>query len=149
MLSAHEKLVRYCVASGDDIVWGRSDEEAVAGVENRYGVRLSADFRAYLLNACPTDFQMDHNWTLWWTLAQIKSIPEEYDHGLNNAEVAADADGYLFFADYLLWSWAWAICCRPGSNYGRVVAIGGGGRFVAGSFAEFIDRYIETHGVLV
>jgi hypothetical protein len=149
MLSAHKKLVRYCLESGDDINWGRSDEEAVAELETRYGINFPADFREYLLEICPTDFQMDHNWTQWWSLSQIKSIPESYRHRLTDAEIAANAAGYLFFADYLIWSWAWAICCLAGSNYGRVVVISGKDRFVANSFAEFIDGYIRTHGILV
>jgi hypothetical protein len=57
--------------------------------------------------------------------------------------VARDASKYLFFADYMIWCWAWAIACGDGEHRGRVAVINGvSDRFVADSFGQFVDRYI-------
>jgi hypothetical protein len=48
-----------------------------------------------------------------------------------------------FFADYLIWCWAWAIVCGDDENRGRVVVISGHDRFVADSFAQFVDLHIS------
>ena len=59
--------------------------------------------------------------------------------------IAKDAAKYLFFADYAIWCWAWAIACGEDENHGRVVVISGQDRFVANSFAQFVDLYIENY----
>ena len=107
------------------------------------GVALPDDFRAYLLDESPAvEFMDDYNAT-WWPIDRIKSIPDEFKDGSNAPGIADEAERYLFFADYLIWSYAWAICCAPGDDFGRVAVIGAPpDRFVADSFSEFVGLYI-------
>ncbi len=148
--SPHEKLVAYWKATETGVRIQPSSDAAVTAVESTFGVRLPADFRAYLREGCRADEQLDIHGTTWWPLSRIKSLPDDYRHEVKSAEIAQDADGFLFFADWLIWSLAWAICCRPGDNHGRVAVIDGvQDRFVADSLAEFIDTYIRDHDQLL
>lgn len=141
----HQKLVQYWADTESDVRVNATPEADIAALEAKYGVQLPPEFKAYLLEACPRADQVDQNCTEWWSLERIKSIPAEYEHALTNEEIARDAAGYLFFADYAIWCMAWAICCRPGHNFGRVVVTSGKDRFVADSFSAFIDAYISDH----
>jgi hypothetical protein len=82
-------------------------------------------------------------------LDRIKNIVDEYPHKVTYETIARDASKYLFFADYCIWCWAWAIACGDDENSGRVVVISGRDRFVADSFAQFADLYISDPGQLV
>ena len=85
----------------------------------------------------------DSNNTTWWHFERIRNITEEYEHKVSNPEIANHQSQYLFFADYAIWCWAWAISCTNDGNRGKVALIGGlPDRFVAGSFSEFVERYI-------
>src|SRR5215475_7382671 len=138
----YEKLGRY---------WGDSEistasrcEQIVDGLERKYGVQLPDGFRDYLIHSSPTnDFAFDQNFTTWWSLDRIRNIVEEYEHPIRNEVIARDAARYLLFADYSIWCWAWAIACGDDENRGRVAVISGDDRFVADSFSEFVDRYIN------
>jgi hypothetical protein len=147
--SPHKQLARYWRDSGADIRLGSLNLEAVAALEAKYDVTLPAEFRAYLLECAPEDDQVDQNCTEWWSLRRIKNIPDEYEHALTNTEIEKDAAAYLFFADFMIWCMAWAICCQPGVNYGRVVVISGSDRFAADSFGEFVERYVRNHDDLI
>jgi hypothetical protein len=146
-MKPYEKLRKYWDSTGSRIPTATRDESEIAALEVRYGVRLPADFREYLLLSCPpANGNMDEPGVLWWSLSEIKNIPDEYQHELKNPPVAAEARKYLFFADYLVWCWAWAIDCGDDENRGRVAIIGGvNDRFVADSFGEFVDRLIADH----
>lgn len=138
----HHKLIRYWEETNLNIAFGPSSEDSVAALEKRYGIAFPEDFRAYLLEVSLEDDQLDEHCTEWWSLQRIKNIPDEYEYPIENPEITQDSQFYIFFADYMFWCWAWAICCKPGKNYGRIVQIGTD-RFVAENFAEFIDFYLE------
>jgi hypothetical protein len=138
-----EKLRRYWLESNSQINTVALSEEAVCGLEAKYDTRLPEDFRDYLLHVCPADdTACDVNLTDWWRFDRMKSIPEEYQSAIGNDVIARDGARYLFFADFAIWCWAWAINCGDDENRGRVAVIGSPDRYVAGSFAEFVDRYI-------
>ena len=120
-------------------------QESVDRVEARYGIRFPDDFRDYLLHSCPKDdFEnADDEYTAWWPLDRLKNIPDEYPHTITDPMIGKNAAKYIFFADYSIWCWAWAINCSDDKNRGRVAVIGGPDFFVADSFDEFVDRYIE------
>ncbi|HVY87468.1 MAG TPA: SMI1/KNR4 family protein [Hyphomonadaceae bacterium] len=124
--------------------------ETLAALEAHHGVSMPADFREYLELGAP-----EHNnsvdWpTEWWTIKRIKTIAEECDHPVKLAKVAAKADQYLVFADYAIWSMAWAISCAGDETHGRVMVINGArDRFVADSFAEFVDLHAEDAQALL
>jgi len=117
-------------------------EPQVASLEAHYDVVLPADFREYLLHACSTlddGGEMDE-FNSWWGLERIRSVVEECDDQ-SPMILATNPRKTLMFADHLIWCWAWAICCDGGPNHGRVL-VTGPDRWVADSFAEFIDRYV-------
>jgi hypothetical protein len=92
---------------------------------------------------------MDNNGTDCWPLGRIKTVAEEYPHALRNPTVAANPGKFLFFADYHIWCWAWAVACDKDANHGRVVVVNGvNDRFVADSFAEFVQRYVQDESQL-
>jgi len=147
-MKPYEKLQRYWRETAAGMETIESSCSQVAALENRYGIRLPEDFRDYLLHSCPKDeFSNCDLDTFWWSFDRIKNIPEEYEHPISDAVIARDAAKYIFFADYAIWCWAWAICCGDDENRGRVALIGGmPDQFVANSFAAFIDIYIEDSG---
>ena len=117
-------------------------QAAVEALERRYAVRIPEDFRRYLLSA-PRFEVTDDEMTAWWTIDRVRNLPDEYEHPIDHPGIAAETATYLFFADYMVWCWAWAICCSGGPNRGRIAFIGGPVGFVADSFAEFVERYLR------
>jgi hypothetical protein len=121
----------------------------VSRLEDRYRLRLPEDFRRYLLEAAPSEDLWDDGDATWWSLGRVKNIPDEHEHAVSDLDIAGEAASCLFFADYLIWCWAWAVCCSEGPNRGKVALIGGSpDRFVANSFSEFIDQYlVDPYGL--
>jgi hypothetical protein len=141
-----ERLQGYWLDTRANVQTTLVSERDVAELERKYGVCLPYDFREYLLRSCPMNEydNVDQRATYWWSLGRIKSITEEYDHKVVNELVARHASKYLFFADYMIWCWAWAIACGDDQGRGKVVVINGvSDNFVADSFGQFVDRYIE------
>lgn len=119
-------------------------DDQVARLEERYGIRLPEDFRLYLSTGAPASDAFDDALTLWWAPGRVCSIPDDYKSPVNDPAIAAEAGAYLLFADYMIWCWAWAVCCSEGPNRGRVALIAGSpDGFVADSFAEFVERYLR------
>ncbi|HEX8644292.1 MAG TPA: hypothetical protein VF702_10315 [Allosphingosinicella sp.] len=118
-------------------------QDRAAAIESRYGLRIPGDFRRFLIEAPLAEELTDEAGTSWWPLARIRSLPEEYGHEIASPAIAAEAGAYLFFADYLCWCWAWAVCCSDGPNRRRVALIGGPDDFVAESFLEVAERYLR------
>jgi hypothetical protein len=141
--------------------WGDNDpalvpmfdaERRVTDLEQRYGISIPEDFRLYLLNTAPSGYYMDDIGTAWWTLADIKNIPDECgEHmlgGRRNPAVMAEESRYLVFADFLVWCYAWAICCSDGEHRGKIALVGAGDRFVADSFAHFVELELnDAHAI--
>jgi len=144
--------------------WGTTDaalaptfdaERIVADLEQRYGISIPEDFRLYLLNVAPSGYYMDDIGTTWWTLDDIKNIPDECGeapHGDgSDPAIAAEAKHYLVFADFLLWCYAWAICCSDGEHRGKIALISDRDQFIADSFAHFVELELnddrDIHGI--
>lgn len=81
-------------------------EQAVRVIEQRYGIVLPEDFRAYLLSVAPAEDYWDDNDGIWWAPKNIRSIAEEYAYAVRDPGIAARSKGCLFFADYCAWFWA-------------------------------------------
>jgi len=121
-------------------------ESDLAALEDRTGLTLPNDFRRYLLEMSPSADNYDDEETNWWPIARLRTIPEEFDDEVHNAEIVASAGSYLFFADFSIWAWAWAISCTKDHNHGRIVRIGGSPTsdiFVAESFDAFVKIYLR------
>lgn len=128
-----------------DISTQAASEIEITALEERYGISLPHDFRDYLLRGAPVTDNWDAEDGNWWPIGRVKSIPDEYPHPVGDV-IAGNAKQHLFFLDYSIWSWAWAISCADDETRGRIAIIGGGGLadgYVADSFGEFVQRYIS------
>jgi len=147
-LKPYQKLQDFWRRTKSDITYRPTSEDAVSAIEHEYSIYLPAQFREYLLKSCPFGSGLDDSYTDWWSLERISSVAEEYkgwEKRLKNNDVLEYPHSYLFFADYSIWCWAWAICCKQGPNYGRVVQIDKiDDHFVANDFSQFVNEYIET-----
>ena len=146
-MSSHpyQRLTNHWQQINYEIKFGPSKESQIISLEEKYDIILPEDFRQYLLKSCPepNGGEMDDNLVSWWSLKRIKNIPDELESNSYKLKINGNILKCLFFADYMIWAWAWAICCDPGENYGRIVYVGGGGRIIANSFSEFVDIYIK------
>jgi hypothetical protein len=141
--SPHAKLADWWNTTSSGIVTAASGVEELTALEDRYSIILPSEFRAYLLNSAPqSDPSLDNELTNWWPLARIKNVPDEYEHRINSAAIRERARACIFFADFSIWCWAWAICCDDSEYRGQIAVVGGEDRFVASSFSDFVVRYI-------
>lgn len=138
---AHLVLASFWGRRGDHPAPCPKAERAVRDLEQRYDIVLPEDFRVYLLTTAPAEDYWDDSDGIWGAPENIRSIAEEYVHAVREPRIAARATGCLFFADYCAWFWAWAICCEPGPDYGKIALIGGEDRWVADSFSDFVRSY--------
>ena len=119
-------------------------QDILHNLQERYRIRLPKDFAAYVAGASPREDWMDGFGMIWWGAESIKSLRDECGDespgGQPNAEIEDEADQYLVFADFLMWSYAYAICCSAGPNRGRIALIGAQpDGFVANSFSSFVN----------
>ncbi|MDB5468561.1 MAG: hypothetical protein JWR84_121 [Caulobacter sp.] len=113
----------------------------VIALENSTKLALPPDFRDYLIHGVGSDAWTDPFVSTWWAVSAVRPIRDEYDHPIINDEVAATAHQWLVFADFAIWSQAWAIDCGPGG--GQIMVINGTtDHVVARSFADFVDTYL-------
>lgn len=121
-------------------------ESVVAALEARYGITLPDDFRLYIKEGVPTAENWDAEDGNWWPISRLKNIPEEYGQTVGE-QIASSASKHLFFLDYSIWCWAWAISCADDETRGKVAIIGGSpDGYVADSFTEFVERYTSDWG---
>ena len=153
-MEAHERLAFWWRATGKQPADTPAGDAAAREIEQRHGLLLPDDFRAYLCDAAPVSLFYDCEETSWLAPSEIKTVPEELATlGRGTYELPAGdlfearAHTYLVFADYMMWCWCWAICCDEGAHRGKVAVLGGlPNHFVANSFTAFIDGYITDLG---
>ena len=145
MSDAVEKLIDYWRGQGLSLSPG-CDPKFVAEFEGRHHVELPRAVRAYYVAAdgmkeTPNDSE-DINGFSFWPLARVSRVHEVTDGALIppfNNDVA-----FFIFADYMQWSWAYAVSCAPRS-IGSVILVGRHPpERVATSFEEFVDLYISN-----
>lgn len=141
--AALSALTSWWKGTSDEIPKPQRDAAAVGDIERRYDVKLPEDFYLYLSTIAPAELFLDDEWSTWWAPTKIKSISEAYRPAIHNPIIAQAPQTYLFFADFMIWSSAWAICCNEGPDRGRIVSINGlDDAFVASSFTTFINAYL-------
>lgn len=147
MIAACKKLQLHWQNQGGVIRPSGAHCGQIAAIEKRYSLRLPQQFRNYLETTVPQAEYcgMDDEYFEWWPTARIKNIPDEYPHPLCNDIIAGQSEKYLFFADYLIWCWAWAISCTQDANRGKVALINGlTDQFVADNFDDFVNKYVNN-----
>lgn len=140
---AWRTLVAWWERTGSDIPAGGASDEVIDALARRYDVVLPPDFRAYLRHACPSREDIDWGNGTWWHPGRIRNLPDEYEYPVGPV-ITDGGRRWLFFADHLIWSYAWAICCEPGPDNGKVaVILGENADFVvADSFSGFVAGYV-------
>ena len=83
----------------------------------------------------------DSNLFAFWSLERIKPVADECPE----LEGAKGHESYFVFADYMIWSWGYAINLDANSSdAGEVILIGGRRpQQVARSFFDFIGLYVQ------
>jgi hypothetical protein len=120
-------------------------EGEIEAFENKYVIQMDQQFRAYLLTVNgmlqTANDQCDSNLFAFWQLGRIRPVAEECPE----LQTTAEEKRCFVFADYMIWSWAYAIDFNSSSsNAGRVILVGGlREQFVASSFHEFVHLYVQ------
>ena len=143
-MDAAHRLQRWWAQTNTGITTEMVSEQQIVELERSYHVVLPKDFRQYLRVSSPVGEGMDAEMVTWWGISRVKNIPNEYPHAL--APIISDeGKKYLFFADYCIWCWAWAISCADDDSRGKVALIAGDtyDRFVANSFSDFVQKYLS------
>lgn len=146
-----DKLSRHWAAQGLLVPPGAT-REAVKQFEKTYDVALPAEVRDYFLKQDGMSADWQHSkdktgfsaWFSLWELARVRPAAEELAEGGHQA--GPELDQYFAFADYLDWSWAYAIrLTSDPPEGGRVVMLGTGGvpPEIASSFGEFVDLLLQ------
>lgn len=140
-----EQLINHWQAKNIVIVEGNTEAE-IEGFESRYKVRLPSDMREYFLRVDGLseyypNSQDDQGFS-FWSLRKVKTVLEESAKVMG---ISYNEAGSLFiFADYLDWSWAYAIRLSTNvlaetpvflTDYPRPIK-------VADSFSEFVHLYL-------
>ncbi len=145
---AYQTLIEFWSTIDADINFGPTPPEAISALEGKYSIKLPPEFREYLFNVCPIGVdQVDSEMTTWWELDRIKSLKEESEgqlgYRIKDPIIQKDARFYIVFADFIFWGWAWAICCKPGENYGRILQMYETENYVSNSFGDFVQSYLK------
>jgi len=98
MGEAVENLIAYWRSLNATITRGNSDED-VRAFESRNGVAFPSDFRAYLLRVNGVIQDCDPNGFIFWRLAEIRSVRQEYARHWTAQPDVEDPDRRFVFAD--------------------------------------------------
>ncbi len=138
-----ERLIEHWRAQGLQILRGCSDAQ-LANVERKFSFRFPPDFRAcYLATDGMGPPEQDKTGFSFWHLDRIQRA----DIALREAGahvIPLGAEGYFAFADYLDWSWAYAIRLTESTTENSIVLIGKERLdVVARSFSDFVELYLS------
>jgi hypothetical protein len=130
-----EELIKRWTDSGAAVRPGNARAHVIE-FERAQGVRLPADLAEYFARVDGMDEgSCDEHCIRFWPLAEVKTVGEELD----DSRSAACRD-YFVFADYSIWTHAYAIRVDPGNE---VVVVGGDEPIrVASSFTDFVGKYL-------
>lgn len=150
MSSIGKKLRAHWLSKGLALPPGQN-EARIRDFEIRNRVNLPTDFRDYFL-------QVDGMIPIWpnaqdpegyafWSLDRVKRVSEEAVEHKSGQQWSnfPGAESLFVFADYLDWSWAYAILLGTnGPGFGNVFIVGKRETpvEVASSFQDFVELYI-------
>jgi hypothetical protein len=146
MKAPHEKLVEHWRAQGIRLASGATTED-IAAFQVRYGVTLPADFKAYFLRVngmiqLGNDSEDEHGFSFWplWKLKDLRALRDDEEVEVPDVNLMKN----FVFADYLQWSWAYAINLdADAATWGQIVPVGAlTHTVIAPSFSGFVDLYV-------
>jgi hypothetical protein len=141
---AVEHLVAHWKAQGLPLASGASESE-ISSFESRYGLVLPSDVRSYfgsvngLVQRGGVD--TDREGFAFWPLERVQPLPSVCAELQLAIPPVPHPEAYFVFADYLQWSWGYAI--RLGTSSTPIIFVGAEGSVVASSFTEFVALYVE------
>ena len=147
-----DRLKNYWSSHGLELASG-ADPDSLQEFERKNTTRLPDDFRNYLLAIdgmkpyIPND--CDKEGFSFWSIQRIKSIRQEKPDTIWPAGLPAPSQCFIF-ADYLQWSWAYAIdLSTAAKNNGAIFSVGVlKPNKISDSFSEFIKLYLEDSNLL-
>ena len=151
MMTIGETLKHHWLRGGLKIEDGVSESELTA-FENKYKVHLPEDLRDYFsfVNGM-SDGEMDDALFRFWMLNEVEPLSKANPEYAGPDYIDA-ADSVFLFADFLLWSHAFAIRLSPEkekqSNTVYVIGVSPA-KPIAGSFSEFVEIYLTDNERLV
>jgi hypothetical protein len=132
------------LSQGIEINPGVSNEELTA-FESKYHVSLPSDLRDYFLSVNGmAEGVSDDALIRFWSLNEVKPIPEEAPDYDDPAYIQ-DAQSLFFFADYCIWSHAYAIRLSSSSEASNPVIVIGDEKptLMFDSFSELVSSYLS------
>jgi hypothetical protein len=141
---AVEQLMAHWTAQGLPLASGASEAE-IRSFESRCGFELPGDLRIYFrrVNGLVQrgGFDVDEDGFAFWPLEDVQPLLTVCTKYQQPVPPVPDPQAYFVFADYLQWSWAYAI--RLGTSGNPVIFVGAEGPVVANSFTEFVALYVQ------
>jgi len=134
-----ERLLAHWRADGHVRLGPPTTEAELNSFERKYSVQLPLVMRAYLeqVNGFMPPDNQDREGFSFWPLRQITRVSD-----FRNCRYGARSELYLF-ADYLDWSWAYAVTLvGPMSSVFIVGTADGEPQMVSTSIDEFIELYL-------
>ena len=146
MRQAYELLIDYWKSQNIRIANGEN-QTALREFEKKNAVVLPPDLWAYFLNlnGMPQigGQDCDQRGFAFWPLIRVNSVAEECAKQSVPIRAVDKPNEYFVFADYMQWSWAYAIYLGP-SGPNQVIHVGTvQPKVVAGSFTEFVGLYVR------
>jgi hypothetical protein len=148
--SVGESLKRYWSSHNVDINAGVS-EATLDSFEEKYDVTLPDDLRDYFrcVNGMPLELT-DDALIRFWMIEEVEALPKgapEY----SDPQYIQNPDSLFLFADYSLWSHAYAIrLTKAPADTNKVFIIGYDSPILLGnSFTEFVDNYLTNKDLLL
>ena len=143
-------LKNHWLSQGLELNPGVSRQELTA-FESMYQVSLPSDLRDYFLNVNGmAEGVTDNALIRFWSLNEVKPIPEEAPDYADPSCIQ-EAQSFFLFADYCIWSHAYAI--RLSSNYeasNPVIIIGIEPPIqMFHSFSELVSSYLSDPETLL
>jgi len=143
-VEAAAKLIEHWRRQGLPIAKG-CHPESLDEFESRNHVILPKSMRDYfrVANGMRDTHSQDRRGFSFWPLSQVIPVEEEVERHTPFLRHFPGDDEFFVFADYLDWSWGYAIRLKPGTS-DRVVLFGKESpELVAESFEEFVGLYVE------
>lgn len=142
-------LKNHWLSQGIEVNPGVSKEELTA-FESKYQVSLPADLRDYFLTVDGmAQGVTDDALIRFWSLNEVKPVPEEAPD-YSDPSYIEDAESLFLFADYCIWSHAYAIRLSSTEASNAIIVIGDETPTrMFGSFSELVSNYLTDADLLL